>query len=181
MINIPTAKAFTNYIKLGEPYSRNGKKYIKVQKNAKEPIKEVRWYTNNEYYKKYAEMPKAEIDNKKAENPYLFEFFIKKGTKNKQNALNWLWTIPNNPAPPLHWYISPSGPFFAEIPPEVAVRLHRFSVDPLPSQDKSFDLYEEAETDPEALALWAEMQAEIDTGSNNNNKESDNSNERNIN
>lgn len=178
MINIPTAKAFTNYIKLGEPYSRNGKKYIKVQKNAEEPIKEVRWYTNNEYYKKYAEMPmEAEIVNKKAGNPYLFEFFIKKGTKDKQNALNWLWTIPNNPTPPLHWYMQPAALSLAEIPQGVALRLHRFSVDSLQNQDKPFDLYEEAEDDPEALSLWAEMQTEysvveIDNGTNNN-KESD--------
>lgn len=149
MINIPTAKAFTNYIKLGEPYSRNGKKYIKVQKNAENPIKEVRWYTDKEYYKKYAETPKEE--------PFLIEFFIEKGTKDKEKALNWLWTIPYTPAPPLHWYLPSGVPLWLESPPGVVKRRRRLNVNSNTEAEKPFDLYEELEADPEEEAAIAEI------------------------
>ena len=61
------AKSYQNYRVLGEPYTKPNEKsknkYIKVQKDADSPIKEVRWYTDAEYRKKYgAEPPSIPID-----------------------------------------------------------------------------------------------------------------------
>lgn len=60
------AKSFQSLTQLCEPYSRNKKMYVKVQKKDGGE-KEVRWYSDVEYYKLYPE------EKKKAEIPSFFE------------------------------------------------------------------------------------------------------------
>ena len=57
------AKTYQNYEKIGEPFQKSKKMYIKVRlKNGNE--KEVRWYTPNEYAKMYPE-DKAKADKER--------------------------------------------------------------------------------------------------------------------
>lgn len=60
------AKSYQSLTQLCEPYSRNKKMYVKVQKKDGGE-KEVRWYNDTEYYKLYPE------EKKDAEMPSFFE------------------------------------------------------------------------------------------------------------
>lgn len=52
---LPVAKSYANLKVLSEPYVREKKKYVKVL-SAKGTEKEVRWYTEEEYYRMYPEL-----------------------------------------------------------------------------------------------------------------------------
>lgn len=47
------AKSYQNYPLVGEPYSVNGRMYVKV--NTGKTVRQVRWYTENEYRSMYGE------------------------------------------------------------------------------------------------------------------------------
>lgn len=109
------AKSYQNYRVLGEPYiNPNGKsknKYIKVQKDADSPIKEVRWYTDAEYRKKYgAEPPSAPIDvdeviTSSSRGPY-FSFTLGEcSDEEREEALGWLWTHTFCPTGSRSWWL----------------------------------------------------------------------------
>lgn len=56
---MPVAKSYKGF-EQGEPYEKNGKEYIKINKNGS--IREVRWYSWEEYLKKYPdEKPPYEL------------------------------------------------------------------------------------------------------------------------
>ena len=48
------AKSYQTYKQIGEPYQKNNRMYVQIE-GAKGIIKEVRWYTDNEYRKMYPE------------------------------------------------------------------------------------------------------------------------------
>ena len=49
------APSFQNFEFLTEPYSTNGKMYIRVRNPKTKTERQVRWYTEKEYYKLYPE------------------------------------------------------------------------------------------------------------------------------
>lgn len=50
---MPVAPSFQNFIKLSNPYIKNGKAYIKIRNPKKSTEREVRWYDEAEYAKIY--------------------------------------------------------------------------------------------------------------------------------
>ena len=63
---MPVAKSYANLEQISEPYKRDKKTYIKVL-TAKGIEKEVRWYSETEYYNMYPELkPKLNFDPEKA-------------------------------------------------------------------------------------------------------------------
>ena len=61
---MPVAKSYQNFEKLTEPYVVNNKTYIKLRDN-KGKEKQVRWYSDSEYYKMYPEERKVQQFNGK--------------------------------------------------------------------------------------------------------------------
>jgi hypothetical protein len=53
------AKSFQSLIQQGEPYSKNGKKYVKLLNEKTGTVREARWYTDEEYAKLYPEDKKT--------------------------------------------------------------------------------------------------------------------------
>jgi hypothetical protein len=53
------AKSFQSLIQQGEPYSKNGKKYVKLLNEKTGIVREARWYTDEEYAKLYPEDKKT--------------------------------------------------------------------------------------------------------------------------
>lgn len=49
------AKSFQNMTQLGEPYIVNGRTYVKVRNESTGAERQVRWYSENEYFKMYPE------------------------------------------------------------------------------------------------------------------------------
>ena len=111
------AKSYQNYRVLGEPYikpnEKNKNKYIKVQKDADSPIKEVRWYTDAEYRKKYgAEPPSIPIDVDKITssddcgNSFYYSFTLGEcSDEEREAALGWLWTQTFCPTSTRSWWL----------------------------------------------------------------------------
>lgn len=110
------AKSYQNYKILSVPYIKpNGKnknKYIKVQKDADSPIKEVRWYTNAEYRKKYGAdpLPSILIDVDKITssngNSFYYSFSIGEcSDEEREAALGWLWTQTFCPTNTRSWWL----------------------------------------------------------------------------
>ena len=111
------AKSYQSYRVLGEPYTKPNEKsknkYIKVQKNADSPIKEVRWYTDAEYRKKYgAEPPSTPIDVDKVTSSngcgdsFYYSFSIGEcSDEEREAALSWLWTQTFCPTNTRSWWL----------------------------------------------------------------------------
>lgn len=108
------AKSYQNYDIIGEPYiNPNGKsknKYVKVQKDAASPIREVRWYTDAEYRKKYGAEPPS-IPTKAEETPSrhcgtYYSFSIGEcSAEEREAALGWLWSITFTPTSTRSWWM----------------------------------------------------------------------------
>jgi len=110
------AKSYQSYRVLGEPYIKpNGKnknKYIKVQKDADSPIREVRWYTDAEYRKKYGAepLPSSPIDVDMSTPSdgcgYYFSFSLGEcSDEEREEALGWLWTQTFCPTSTRSWWL----------------------------------------------------------------------------
>ena len=50
------AKTFQSMTQLGEPFTSNGKQYVKVRNEKTGTVRQVRWYSENEYQKLYPEV-----------------------------------------------------------------------------------------------------------------------------
>ena len=68
------AKSFQSLRQIGEPYTKNGRQYVKVEKKSGGE-REVRWYTEAEYAKMY---PDEKI-NITPQMPKLYDFFAPLG------------------------------------------------------------------------------------------------------
>ena len=67
---MPPAKSYLNNKRLSDPYSRDGKQYIKIElKSGRE--KEVRFYTDQEFEKLY---PGVEFEKTKLNEKHIFGF-----------------------------------------------------------------------------------------------------------
>lgn len=111
------AKSYQNYRVLGEPYTKPNEKsknkYIKVQKDADSPIKEVRWYTNAEYRKKYGADPSStpmDVDkitsSNDCGNSFYYSFSIGEcSDEEREAALGWLWTQTFCPTSTRSWWL----------------------------------------------------------------------------
>lgn len=109
------AKSYQSYTVLGEPYIKpNGKsknKYVKVQKDADSPIREVRWYTDAEYRKKYGAEPPSNPINVDAGTSSsgcgtYFSFSLGEcSDEEREAALGWLWTQTFCPTGTRSWWL----------------------------------------------------------------------------
>lgn len=63
------APSFQNFEFLTEPYSTNGKMYIRVRNPKTKTERQVRWYTEKEYYKLYPEEKVKSNSNDKYYRP----------------------------------------------------------------------------------------------------------------
>lgn len=61
---MPVAKSFQSLTQLCDPFELNGKAYVRVQNQKTGTVRQVRWYTEAEYYKMYPEEKKSESTNK---------------------------------------------------------------------------------------------------------------------
>lgn len=67
------AKSYQTLEQFGEPYTINGRKYVKVRTNAN-ALKQVRWYTESEYAKMYGEPVNKAADTHFKTRKELFGF-----------------------------------------------------------------------------------------------------------
>lgn len=98
---MPVAKSFQSLNIITDPYQVDGKSYVKVQ-NARGYIRQVRWYTDAEYAKMYAETGSS---GKKIE------------TKSKKDALgfidNYITIFKGNTYPLIDWFKSEAARYNA--------------------------------------------------------------------
>lgn len=87
---MPVAKSYQALPMLGEPYTRNGRKYVKV-KTVRGLEKEVRWYSEAEYMRMYGEPSNDENKQTKTQKQVLgFENgFITIFKGDTYGALDW--------------------------------------------------------------------------------------------
>lgn len=100
------AKSYKDYEICSDMYRKeNGKRYIKIRKNADSPIQEVRYYTENEYNRMY--------NIKKEEDKPYYEFYIDTDKPEEiHEAKNWLWTECFCPTEGRSWWL----PKYMELP-----------------------------------------------------------------
>lgn len=105
---MPVAKSFQNLTQICDPYTIDGRQYVKVQ-NERGYIRQVRWYTQTEYDKIYADSAKPVSKPRTAKealgffndyitifkgNTYpLLDWFKSSGAKYKPL---WGWYFPSN-------------------------------------------------------------------------------------
>lgn len=91
------AKSFQSLRQIGEPYTKNGRQYVKIEKKSGGE-REVRWYTEAEYIKLYP--------NEKVEvMPKVHSFFVPSG---------YIYVVKDWSAPQVLKYIIEHRPVFRQ-------------------------------------------------------------------